>query len=739
MVIQETTLDNYGFNFLPAELLPEGKDEYWQRNLRWGREKEAFRPLSAAEIKILEKNLNRCEDWKQVLVLDPFDATLISNTRFYGLVRIGRLEARALRHHDFHIPVGIRDSVIIACDIGDNCAIQNVAYMAHYVLGKNVILSCIDEMHCTNHAKFGNGIVTPGENEDVRVWMDVMNEAGGRSILPFRDMTTGDAWLWASNRDDYALVNKLTEITQRHYCCGRGCYGSVGDGSVIKSTRICKDVEIGSAAYIKGANKLKNLTVLSSSEEPTQIGEGVELVNGIVGYGCRIFYGCKAVRFVMGRNSSLKYGARLIHSVLGDNSTVSCCELLNNLIFPAHEQHHNNSFLIASCVQGLSNIAAGATIGSNHNSRAPDGEIRAGRGFWPGLCVSLKHSSRFGSYVLLSKGSYPAELNIQLPFSLVNNNTARDCLEIIPAWFWMYNMYALERNAWKAQARDARKIKVQRIESQYLAPDTAEEIWQAMELLQLWTAKAAVHEGLLQLETEDCDSLIQAGQRLLEEADNRTVDTELLADGLENSKRPVIILKPRRSWRAYRHMLRYYAVQTLLDALDGLTSPEAIDARLAQMAQGERQKGWVNMGGQIVSERQSEQLKKEIRGGHHEDWQSIHRAYDEMAMEYGSERLEHASCTLRDLYGVPVSSKLLLDELALALETRRWIGLQVYTSRAKDHDNEFRKSTYRNQAEMDAVLGRPEENSFVHSASEATRDFEKQVARIMAMFGREAN
>ena len=99
-------------------------------------------------------------------------------------------------------------------------------------------------------------------------------------------------------------------------------------------------------------NKLKNLTIRSSVVEPTQIGEGCELVNGIIGFGCRVFYGVKAIRFVLGNNSSLKYGARLIHSVLGDNSTISCCEVLNNLVFPAHEQHHNNSFLIATLVMG---------------------------------------------------------------------------------------------------------------------------------------------------------------------------------------------------------------------------------------------------------------------------------------------------------------------------------------------------------------------------------------------------
>ena len=63
-------------------------------------------------------------------------------------------------------------------------------------------------------------------------------------------------------------------------------------------------------------------------------------------------------------------------------------------------------------------MAAGATIGSNHNSRGADGEIIAGRGFWPGLCVSLKHNSKFASFTIIAKGDYPAELNIPIPFSL---------------------------------------------------------------------------------------------------------------------------------------------------------------------------------------------------------------------------------------------------------------------------------------------------------------------------------
>ncbi len=482
--------DTFGRKFIPEEYLPPGKDEYYLRNEQVSKPAGYWRNLQADEIEALVKNAVTCDDWDSIFVTDPFSPHLIKNCEFSGLVRIGRLEHVILEHHELQVPAGITNSQIISCDLGNNVAIHNVRYLAHYIIGDQVILLNIDEMNTTNHAKFGNGIVKEGEPEDVRIWLEPMNEAGGRAIMPFDGIIPGDAYLWARYREDAQLQKKLGEITQQQFDSRRGFYGTIGDNCIIKNCQIIKDVKIGASCYIKGANKLKNLTINSSEAEPTQIGEGVELVNGIIGLGCHIFYGCKGVRFVMGSNSNLKYGARLIHSFLGDNSTVSCCELLNNLIFPAHEQHHNNSFLIASLLMGQSNLAAGATVGSNHNSRANDGEIRAGRGFWPGLCTTLKHSCRFASFILLAKGDYPCELNVPLPFALLRDDPARDRLQIMPAYWWRHNMYALARNTWKFQNRDKRKFKVQHIEFDYLAPDTVEELFDALELLELWTAKA---------------------------------------------------------------------------------------------------------------------------------------------------------------------------------------------------------------------------------------------------------
>jgi hypothetical protein len=719
--------ERVGRNFVPAEYLPPGKDEYYLRDEQAARPGRSWRHLRADEIETLVKNGNRCDDWDKFLVSDPFQASLVRNSEFFGLVRIGKLERVILEHHDMKVPTGIVDSLVISCDIGDNCALHAVSYLAYYLLGDNVILLNIDEMSTTNHAKFGNGIVKEGESEDVRIWIDLMNEAGGRSVMPFDGMTPADACLWATFRDDAELVARLGDITQRQFDPRRGFYGTVGDQCVIKHSRILKDVRVGPHCYIKGANKLKNLTINSSREEPSQVGEGVELVNGIVGLGCSIFYGCKAVRFVTGNNVKLKYGARLIHSYLGDNSTVSCCELLNNLVFPAHEQHHNNSFLAASLVLGQSNIAAGVTIGSNHNSRANDGEIRAGRGFWPGLCTTLKHSCRFASYVLLVKGNYPAELNIPLPFALVSDDPGGNRLTVMPAYWWLYNMYALARNTWKFQTRDKRRTKTQQVEYDCFAPDTAEEMFHALGLLETWTARAW-RRSRGESDLED-DELRAQGRELLMDDGNRLTDLEITAPGLENSRRPTVLLKVREAYHAYRQMLHYYVVRKLLDYLE--SAPRATLATMNADLSGPRQQAWFNLGGQQVAGDDLERLIGDIKSGRLDTWDAIHAAYARLWDEYPRKKQRHALATLLALYGVDrLTPDLWCSALDQIVETQQYVCDQVYQTRKKDYESPFRRITFRNDAEMTAVLGTAEDNPFVRQVREETVAFRDRVAEV---------
>ena len=707
--INKIPLSRIGYDFIPAAYLPEGKDEYYLR-LEQNKSTKNYRQLSAQEIQILENNNNESTNWNDVWVTDKFLPNQIKRSKFYGFIRIGDMEEVYLEYRDIRLPVGIYNSQIISCDLGDCVALHQVRYIAHFIIGNEVILLNVNEMETSSNAKFGNGILKDGEQEKGRIYMELCNENGGRSVLPFDGMQAADVYLWTRNRQDKLLQKRFFDITNNGFNTIRGYYSEIGDRTVIKNSHTIKNVKIGSDAYIKGISKLKNLTINSSSESYTQIGEGCELVNGIIGYGCRVFYGVKAVRFILSSFSQLKYGARLINSFLGDNSTISCCEVLNSLIFPAHEQHHNNSFLCASLIKGQSNMAAGATVGSNHNSRGADGEIIAGRGFWPGLCVSLKHNSRFASYTLIVKGDFLHEMDIKFPFSLVSNDMKNDCLVILPGYWFMYNMYALMRNTNKFISRDKRTFKNQYFEYDILAPDTVNEMFESLSEIE-----KAVSKSIQGVNAKDWLNNSEKTQE------------EILLDNAEFSKRKVLLLKPKEAYQLFKKLIRYYAVCQVLDQI----SPEDFYDKINAIAStAGKRSAFENIGSQLIPVQKLDDLLEDIKSEKLNTWDEVHHQYHEISSSYITDKLTHAITSLAEVTETNPTQwdnsfwNNLLDE---ALQTKEWICDEIYQSRSKDYSNPFRLMVYESLEEMNEVIGKLEDNAFINLQDGELKDFKKKV------------
>jgi hypothetical protein len=702
-IIKTHPVASLGYNFIDQQYIPKGKDEYYLRNEQ-NKSGIKYGPLSTSQIDTLVHNRNTSDNWNNILVAENFDAHLVKNCKFYGLVRIGAMEPLYKEFHDFKMAVGLYNSTIISCDLGNNICIDNVNYLSHFIIHDEVMIANVNELATTNHAKFGNGIIKEGEEENIRTKIEVCNENGGRSILPFDSMLAGDAYLWSKYRSDDLLMEQFTKFTEKEVDNKRGYYGIIGKRTVIKNCGIIKDVLIGEDAYLKGANKIKNVTINSDAPRKSQIGEGCELVNGIIGFGCRIFYGAKAVRFVMASHSQLKYGARLINSYLGNNSTISCCEVLNTLIFPSHEQHHNNSFLCASLVMGQSNIAAGATIGSNHNSRAADGEIVAGRGFWPGLCVSLKHNSSFASFTIIAKGDYPAELKIPVPFCLISNDVTNNRLVVMPGYWFMYNMYALERNAWKYRDRDKRTRKIQLIEYDYLAPDTINEMFDALAFL----------------------------EQLSPDKEGSATIT-----GWENTDRETRIIKVPQSIKVFRELIQYYCTTQLLHYFresDFKSFEDFKKSLTTKLARAE----WVNVGSQLIKKTSIEKMKAAVKSNRINSWDALHNFYAAEGDNYAADKLQHAYTGLLELLHItarqftPAVFKTILQQ---SLTTRSWMAKGIYEARAKDYSNPFRNMIYETNEEMNKVVGKLEDNSFIQdqlAALELMKKEVKQVTRKMA-------
>jgi len=733
--IKKSPIDSLGYNFIDSRYLPQGKDEYYLRYLQKGKDAR-YRQLTAYEIEVLVRNRNTSANWNDILVSHTFAPELVQNCKFFGLIRIGKLEPYYLEFHNLRRPVGLYNSTIISCDLGDNVCVDNTNYLSHYIVGNDVMIVNTNELATTDYAKFGNGILKEGESESIRIWLEVCNENGGRSIIPFNGMLPGDAWMWSRFRDDQALQDKFKEFTEKVFDQRRGYYGKIGDRTVIKNCKIIKDVWIGSDAYLKGANKIKNVTINSSAKAKSQIGEGCELVNGIVGYGCRIFYGVKAVRFVMASHSQLKYGARLINSYLGNNATISCCEVLNSLIFPAHEQHHNNSFLCAALVMGQSNMAAGATIGSNHNSRSPDGEIIAGRGFWPGLCVSLKHNSRFASFSILAKGDYPAELNIPLPFSLISNDASKDELVVMPAYWFLHNMYALARNSWKYPDRDKRIDKTQTLEFDFLAPDTINEIVDSLQLLQRFTAQAYIRHSSGKSKKIDEEELQQIGRRLLEGPADAIESLEILADNFENGDRKVRLIKVHQAYQVFKDLITWYAANQLTAYIrtNNIGTYESLAETLPAT---QTLTPWVNAGGQLIRGSELQKLIQQIRNGKVKDWKQVHQFYITQGENYARDKLQHALAALKQVHKINLrkGGKPALKELLQAsVATKEWMTQGIYTSRAKDYSNPFRQMVYESKEEMNVVVGSLQDNSFIKQEKAALKAYRLETDNIIKKF-----
>ena len=743
-MVQVTYTDKRSFSIsIPSELT-EGK-----------------RRLTKEEIEILEKNQNISDDpsWQNFYVdAECFEASLIRDSSFSGFTVLGKLRRAMLKYHDLELEEGIYNSKLINAVTGDDNAIRNVAYFENYRLGKNVMLFNIQEMSCTSHSKFGEGILKKGEPEENRIWIGVANENGGREVLPFKSMITADVYLWSRYREDGALMKRFVALTEKGASSAEATYGIVKNNAVIKNTTLLKDAEIGECAYIKGAFKLKNITVLSSEAEPSQIGEGVEMVNGIMGSGSRVFYQAVAVRFVIGKNCQLKYGARLLNSVLGDNSTVSCCEILNNLIFPFHEQHHNSSFLIASTIMGQSNIASGATIGSNHNSRSPDGELVASRGFWPSLSSDFKHNSQFASFVLVAKGSYQYELDIPYPFSLVALGENGDrSVRIFPAWWFMYDMFALVRNRYKFKKRDKRIVPVQHIETDPFAPDTMQEIMKVLERIVRLKAEETARlcgrtdakegvDGSGDHSSADDHGVSCGGENGMIEAAKieeakaffeKNPDADFtLADAQCQKKYGATIFRPAYAYHQYRKIIKYFAAKTIIEYCDEKNIVSVSPAVLADMARYPLYTEWLNAGGQIIPLEKIDELREKVKRGEMSSWDEVHRFYDACAASYLADKTRYALYLLEYIYGIPFE-RCSTEQYRNLVESVISVSDDMYelsvSSREKDYTDYYRKMTYRSREEMDAVLGTIDSDDFLTMLKDDTERFNKKLYRVFAL------
>ncbi|MHC4485613.1 MAG: DUF4954 family protein, partial [Planctomycetota bacterium] len=98
-----------------------------------------------------------------------------------------------------------------------------------------------------------------------------LNEAGGREVVIFDELSVQFAYLMCLHRYRPVLIKNLCEIARSYVETVRCDRGKVGQGARIFSTTEILDLNVGPHAVINTAASLVNGTILSEASAPTLV------------------------------------------------------------------------------------------------------------------------------------------------------------------------------------------------------------------------------------------------------------------------------------------------------------------------------------------------------------------------------------------------------------------------------------------------------------------------------------
>ncbi|MBN1127243.1 MAG: DUF4954 family protein [Sedimentisphaerales bacterium] len=362
------------------------------------------KPLEMEQIRTLEDRDCTSSDWSKVYVAEPFDPTRFRDVSFDGKVRIGDLSGMVCDMAGLEKPCGIFHASLMDVTIGNHVRIHNVGVqISRYDIADGVCIENIGTMQTLPGATFGNGV-------EVRV----LNEAGGREIILFNELTSQTAYLMCLHRYRPKMIEHLTSMIREYVESMRNDRGQVGTGATICATPEITNVNIGARVVVNGVNRLVNGTILSEPEVVTTIGAGVVAKNFIVGEGSTITDGVILDRVFVGQGCEIGKQFSAENSLFFANCEAFHGEAVSIFAGPYTVTHHKSTLLIAGLFSFYN--AGSGTNQSNHMYKlGPCHEGKVMRGsktgsfaymMWPCVVgpfsvVLGKHTSTFDT------GDYP--------------------------------------------------------------------------------------------------------------------------------------------------------------------------------------------------------------------------------------------------------------------------------------------------------------------------------------------
>ncbi|MBN2594262.1 MAG: DUF4954 family protein, partial [Sedimentisphaerales bacterium] len=315
---------------------------------------EDFQSLSDKQINQLVSQGCTCEDWSKVQVAEGFKAETVKSAHFSGDVKLGVFEKQASFFGGVTRRTGISDATIHNCTVGNNVYINRVRnYIANYDIEDDVVIENVELLATEGDSSFGNGVEAA-----------VVNEAGGREIPIFDELSAHIAYIIAFYRHKPKVIEKLRTMIKDYTAYVTCSKGFVGKAARLVNCRMIKNVKVGPASLIEGVSKLDNGSVNSCLDDPVYIGPGVFAEDFIVSSGSKITDGTIIYKCFIGQGTVLSRQYSAENSVFFANCGGFHGEACAIFAGPYTVTHHKSTLLIAGLFSFLN--AGSGTNQSNH-------------------------------------------------------------------------------------------------------------------------------------------------------------------------------------------------------------------------------------------------------------------------------------------------------------------------------------------------------------------------------------
>ena len=647
-----------------------------------------YHSLSAEQIDQLIRQGCSSEDFSQVQVAEGFNAESVKSTHFSGQVKLGVFEKQVSFFGGVSRPSGISDATIHNCTIGNNVYISRVRnYIANYVIEDDAVIDHIELLAVEGQSSFGN-----------RVEVSVVNEAGGREIPIYDNLSAQTAYILAFYRYRPQLIEKLRKMIDDYTACVTSSMGLVGEGARLINCRIIKNVKIGPASLIEGVNKLENGSINSCIEDVIHIGPGVFAEDFIVCSGSEITDGVIIYKCFVGQGTVLSRQYSAENSVFFANCGGFHGEACAIFAGPYTVTHHKSTLLIAGLFSFLN--AGSGTNQSNHMYKF--GPVHQGiveRGSKTASDSYILWPAKVGAFTVVMGRHYRNSDTSDLPFSYLIEHED----ESILAPGVNLRSVGTVRDARKWPRRDRRKDpkKLDLINFKLLSPYTIQKMINGCKLLRkLKATSGETSEYFTYHSVKISNSSLDRGVKLYQMGINKFLGNCLIrrleAKQFENSDQLRAALKP----------------QTGI----GLGK-------------------WVDLAGMFAPEETVEKLLSDIENGSVSSMEQVKASFQSMHENYPEYEWAWAANVLQENQGKAMDEITADDIIEL---TKKWkeavVGLDnMLYADAKKEFTAIAQTGYgldgsqeTKQADFEQVRGTFEENSFV-------MEIEKHIVRKTAL------